>query len=454
MEESMKQYAHEMEQGKLVQLILKFSIPCVIAMVVNALYITVDQIFIGRGVGYIGNAATNIAFPVEILAMGISLMIGDGAAAFYSIKLGEKNMKDAEKTAGTALSLFILCGLIIMAVTFVFMKNILWTFGATEHNFSYAYDYLKISIWGFPFFMCAAGFTSIIRADGNPQYSMAAISIGAIMNVILDPIFIFGFNMGIKGAAIATVIGELSSFLVCISYVKKFRNIKFRSKLLKIDFNIVKSIMFFGLSSFVTQLSVTILVVASNILLSRYGQQSVYGSDIPLSSMGIVMKVNEILMGVLIGIAVGGQPIVGYNYGAENLKRVKEVYLMLVKISSLAALIGFVVFQVFPQSIINLFGINNALYNEFALRSFRIFLLFCIFAGFEMTTSIFFQSIGQPIKSMILTVCKQILFIIPIMIILCRLTGVEGVLYAGPIAEVLSVVVTFIMILKELRKFK
>ena len=452
MEESKKVYENLMEKGNLGSLIMKFSIPCVIAMVVNALYSIVDQIFIGQGVGYIGNAATNVTFPLVVLAMGFSLLLGDGAASFYSIKLGEKNKEEGAKAIGNAILLLVILGLIFVTIGYIFMEKMLWCFGATTTNISYALDYMKIILIGFPFMILACGLNSIIRADGSPQYSMAAMLVGAIINTILDPIFIFVFHMGVKGAAIATIIGQIISCIISICYIRKFKNIQFKINLLRFDKKISKTIMSFGVSSLITQVAVTLIIITSNNALAYYGAVSIYGSDIPISAMGIVMKVNEILIGVVIGIAVGGQPILGYNYGAGNFKRVKDTYFMLIKIATVVSILAFINFQFFPQSIINLFGQSSSLYNEFALKSFKIFLMLCPFIGFELTTCIFFQAIGEPVKAIILTLCKQTLFIIPLMIILPIYIGVEGVLYAGPAAEGISVLCALIFCAYQMKK--
>lgn len=452
-EESVKISENYIENERLSKLIMKFSIPCVLAMVVNALYLTVDQIFIGQGVGYIGNAATNVTFPFVVLALGFSLLLGDGAAAFYSIKLGEKNKEEGAKAIGNAIIMLVLLGLIFLLIGYAFIDKLLWSFGATSTNISIALDYMRIILAGFPFMIFAAGINSIIRADGSPEYSMLAMIVGAVINIALNPIFIFVLHMGVKGSALATIIGEIISCTISIMYFKKFKNIKFSKEYLKLDINISKSIMFLGASSLITQLAVTVIIIVSNNMLKDYGAQSIYGSDIPLSAVGIVMKVNEILLGVVIGIAIGGQPILGYNYGAKNFKRVKATYFMLIKIASVVSVIGFIIFQFFPQGIINLFGQNDALYNEFALKAFKIFLGLCMFIGFELTTCVFFQAIGHPAKAVILTLCKQTFFIVPLMIILPKFFGVLGVLYAGPCAEILSVIVTVILITSELKKY-
>ena len=452
-EESIKISENYFENEKIGKLIMKFSIPCVIAMVVNALYSIVDQIFIGQGVGYIGNAATNVTFPFIVLALGFSLLLGDGAAAFYSIKLGEKNKEEGAKAIGNAIILMVILGLIFLLVGYIFMEKLLWCFGATNTNISIALDYMRIILIGFPFMILAAGLNSIIRADGSPEYAMLAMIVGAVTNIILDPIVIFTFDMGVKGAAIATIIGQILSCMVSVMYLKKFKNIKFKREYLKLDINVSKTIMLFGVSSLITQVAVTVIIIVSNNMLKDYGAQSIYGSDIPISAIGIVMKVNELLLGVVIGIAIGGQPILGYNYGAKNFTRVKDTYFMLIKIATVVSIIGFILFQFFTQSIINLFGQNDVLYNEFALKSFKIFLSFCMFIGFELTTCVFFQAIGKPGKALMLTLCKQTFFIVPLMIILPKFLGVLGVLYAGPCAEILSVIVTVILITSELKKY-
>ena len=453
-EENIKISKDYIANEKLSKLIMKFSIPCVIAMVVNALYSTVDQIFIGQGVGYIGNAATNITFPLVVLALGFSLLLGDGAAAFYSIKLGEKNKEEGAKAIGNAIILMVVLGLIFLIFGYVFMEKLLWSFGATSNNISIALDYMRIILIGFPFMILAAGLNSIIRADGSPEYSMLAMILGAVANIILDPIFIFNFNMGVKGAAIATIIGQILSCIISLMYFKKLKNIKFKKEHLKFDIKVSKTIMFLGASSLITQVAVMVIIVVSNNMLKHYGAQSIYGSDIPISAIGIVMKVNEILLGVVIGIAMGGQPILGYNYGAKNFARVKDTYFMLIKIATVVSIIGFILFQFFTQNIISIFGQNDVLYNEFALKSFKIFLMLCIFIGFELTTCVFFQAIGHPVKAVILTLCKQTFFIVPLMIILPKFFGVLGVLYAGPCAEILSVIVTIIFITSEFNHIK
>ena len=453
MVENTKTISNPMESEKLSKLIFKFSLPCVVAMVVNALYNIIDQIFIGQGVGYIGNAATTVAFPLFVLSEGLALLFGDGAAAFYSIKLGENNPKEGIKAVGNSITMLIIIGILFGIVSYIFIEELLWSFGATENNIAYALDYMKIVLISMPLAIISTGLSSIIRADGNPQYAMFSLLIGTIINCVLDPILIFGFNMGVIGAAITTVIGQIISFIISINYFNRFKTIKFKKEDFIINKKVIKTIMLFGLSTFITQVAVTFIVIVSNNMISKYGAESMYGSDIPLSAIGIVMKVNDILLGIVIVIAVGGQPIVGYNYGAKNIKRVKEAYYIIIKIATAVSMIAFIIFQFFPQQLVYLFGKNDALYNEFAIKAFRIFLMLCLFTGFELTTMIFFQAIGKPQKSVILTLCKQTIFIIPLMLVFPRFFGVEGVLYAGPCAEFMSVGVTLIMIITQFKDF-
>ena len=450
----MNKHGNLMEKGDLKKLILKFARPSVIAMIISASYNIIDQIFIGRGVGYIGNAATSLGFPIIVLSQGFALLLGDGAAAYYSIKLGENKGGEGAKTVGNTISLLIIIGILFGVVSYLFLEKFLWAFGGTSSNINYALDYMRIIVPVIPLVIFSTGMSSIIRADGSPEYGMISLVIGTVLNCILDPLFIFVFDMGIKGAALATVIGEFISFLLVLNYLRRFKSINLKKYCFKLNFDIVKRVCLLGLPTFITQAAVTLIIVTSNTMLSKYGAVSRYGSDITLSSMSIVMKVYDILLGIIIGISVGGQPVAGFNYGARNYKRVRDTYIILIKFTTIVSILGFILFQFFPELIINLFGKNNDLYNEFAVKSFRIFLMLCMFIGFEIVTSIFFQSIGRAGKSIILTLCKQTIFIIPLMIILPRYLGVEGVLYAGPIAEALSAIIAFVLIRIQFKEFK
>lgn len=443
-----------MESMNMTKLIMKFALPCVIAMIVSSLYNIVDQIFIGRCTGYIGNAATNVGFPLIMAAQGIGLLFGDGAAAIYSIKLGENKKDESSKIIGTIISVLIIFSVIYLIISPFVLERSMWYFGATKTTISYVLDYMKIVNLSIPMTIFSCGLSPIIRADGSPQYSMSALVIGVIVNCVLDAVFMFSFKMGIKGAAYATLIGEIITTILCIRYIFRFKNISLKISDLKIEMHLLCKVMLYGLPTLIIQLAVTLIIIVSNNMLTEYGALSVYGSDIPLASMGIVMKVNDLLLGIIIGIGAGGQPILGYNMGSHNIKRVKEAYFSLIKIASFVAAAGFIMFQFCPQYIINLFGRDNgSLYNEFALKSFKIFLMLCAFIGFELISITFLQSIGRPLKSIILSLCKQTFYLIPLMIVLPKFYGVDGVLYAGPCAEALSVVTAVILIRKQFKEF-
>lgn len=449
-EENFK-FQNPLESEKISKLLLKFAIPSVISMVVNALYNIVDQIFIGQGVGYLGNAATNVAFPLVTISMAIALMTGNGAAALYSLKLGAKEEESAAKTIGNAVSVMIISGIGILCLGLIFFKPLLYVFGATEAVMPYAIDYTRIIIIGLPFVIISTGLNAIIRADGSPKYSMYSMLVGAIINIILDPIFIFGFGMGVQGAAIATIIGQFVSLVFSLRYIRLFRNVTISRELLKLDKKIVKTILSFGASSFATQMAITLVQITLNNTIRYYGGLSIYGSDIPLSVMGIVMKVNMIVTSIILGIGIGSQPILGYNYGAKRYDRVRKTYMTSVLAASVFSVAGLLILQIFTQSVVNLFGSESALYNEFAIKSFKIFVSGMFLVGFQIVSSIYFQAVGKPLKSAFLSLSRQAFLLAPLVVIMPIMFGIEGILYAGPLADIVSAAITAVFITKEIK---
>jgi len=322
------------------RLIVKFAVPSVIALLVNSLYNIVDQIFIGWGVGYLGNGATNIVFPITIIALALSMMIGNGGAAYLSLKMGEGEVETAKKGVGNAVTLVTIVSILLAVIFLVWIDPILTLFGATDVLRPFALEYGFIIGAGLPFMMISAAINSMIRADGSPKYAMLSMVIGAIINVILDPVFIFVFQMGVKGAAIATIIGQVASFVVSVLYMPHFKSVQLNKSSFAPCAKVSVNIVIFGLSSFITQFAITIVMALTNNLLAKYGAQSVYGAEIPLTATGIVMKVNQIMIAILLGIATGTQPIIGYNYGAKSYHRVKkalEISLIASEIVSVAA---------------------------------------------------------------------------------------------------------------------
>ena len=450
-----------MEQGenilgkeKIGKLIRKFSIPCIISMLVNSLYNIVDQIFIGQDVGYLGNGATNVVFPLVMIGLAFSLMIGDGASAYLSLKLGEKKKKEAEQGVGNAILLCAIVSVVFCTITLVFLPQFLNLFGCTDNLKDYAMAYGRIIAIGLPFSIIGTTLNSIIRADGSPKYSMISMVSGAVLNTILDAIFIFGLHKGVEGAAIATVISQIFTFVLNVAYIKKFKSIKLTKESFKLKGSVCRKVSLLGVSSFITQMSFVFVMTAENNLLGKYGAESEYGSEIPITVLGIVMKISQILNSIIIGIAAGSQPILGYNYGAKKYDRVKQTLKIVLASSVVISTIAFILFQTIPDKLILIFGSGDENYIKFACLAFRTYLLLCIVNGVQIPSGIFFQAIGQSIKSAILSLSRQIVILIPAMFILSHMFGIMGVLYAGPVADALAFVLASIFLFREIKALK
>lgn len=436
---------------KIGKLIRKFSIPCIISMLVNSLYNIVDQIFIGRGVGYLGNGATNIVFPIVMICLAFSLMYGDGTSAYLSLKLGEKKEKEAAKGVANGILTASIIAIVLCAITLIFLPQILNVFGCTDALRPYALRYGGIIAIGIPFMMIGTTLNSIIRADGSPRFSMTTMVTGAILNTMLDPIFIFVFKMGVEGAAIATILSQFITFLFNASYVRKFKTIQLSKKMFKPQGSIIKKVTMLGVSSFINQMSIVLVLAIENNLLVKYGMESKFGSEIPITVLGIVMKISQILNSIIIGIAVGAQPIFGYNYGAKNFSRVKEALKKVLGIGVLISVIAFILFQTIPDKLIAIFGSGDEIYIEFACITFRTYLMLCIVNGIQIPSGIFFQAIGKAQKSAILSLSRQVLFLIPAMIGFGSIWGLMGVLYAGPFADGLAFVLATSLLIYEVK---
>lgn len=436
---------------KISKLMLKFSIPSIISLVVNSLYNIVDQIFIGRGVGYLGNGATNVVFPITVLAMAFAFMIGDGGAAYLSLKLGQKKKEDAAKGVANAIIIGTIISLIMFAGGLIFLPQLLNLFGCTDGLRDYALSYGRIIVIGLPFFILGSVLNGMIRADGSPQYAMASMVTGAILNIILDPIFIFPLNMGVEGAALATIISQFVTFLMNALYIKKFKTIELSRKIFKFESKVGLKVLSLGISSFITQMSFVFLISVQNNLLGKYGAESKFGQDIPITVLGIVMKINQILNSIIIGVAAGAQPILGYNYGAGKFDRVKKTLKTVLTCTITVSITAFILFQTIPEKLISIFGSGDSNYMEFACLTFRTYLLLCICNGVQIPSGIFFQAIGKSIKSAILSLSRQILLLIPGMIIFSSIFGLMGILYAGPIADGIAFCISSTLLIFEMK---
>lgn len=439
---------------KIGKLIRKFSIPCIISLVVNSLYNIVDQIFIGWGVGYLGNGATNVVFPLTMVCLAFALMFGDGSSALLSLKLGEKKKDEAAKGVANGILFSVIVAILLCAIILGFLPQLINLFGCTDALRDYALGYGYFIAIGLPFMMIGTTLNSIIRADGSPKYAMASMLIGAVLNIILDPVFIFVFNMGVEGAAIATAISQFVTFLMNVIYIKRFKSVKIKKQDFKLKFSLVKTVSMLGISSFITQMAIVIVMAFENNLLGKYGAESEFGSEIPITVLGIVMKISQILNSIVIGIAAGAQPIIGYNYGAEKYDRVKKTLKTVLGLSVAVSTVAFILFQTIPDKLILIFGSGDALYMEFACLAFRTYLMFVIFNGIQIPAGIFFQAIGKGIKSALISLSRQILFLIPAMVVLGHLFGIHGILFAGPFADGLAFIIATILLVTEVRKFK
>lgn len=433
---------------KIGKLLAKFAIPGIISMVVNSLYNIVDQIFIGQGVGYLGNGATTVIFPMITFAMAFSLLFGDGSATFLSLKLGEKKDDEAARGTGAGIIGFVGIGIIITILYLIFLEPLCKLFGASEAILPYAKDYGRIITYGLPFCAVCAGGASIIRADGNPKFNMIGLFAGTIINVVLDPIFIFVFHWGVKGAAFATILGQFANAVLNIYYFsKKMRNVSLNRFVFRKSISYIPRVSKLGISSFITQMALVVAMATRNNVLVTYGAKSKYGSDIPVTTLGITMKTFTIIMSIVLGLSAGAQPIFGYNYGSGKYDRVKKTFKLVAVLSTIICTVAFFLAQFKPLAIISIFGSESDLYNEFAIKCMKIYLMLIPTVGIQIMSGIFFQALGYPVQASILSLSKQIIFQLPVTILLPVFMGVEGVLWAGPVSDVLAFTTMIVMFL-------
>ncbi len=433
------------------KLILKFAIPAMISFLVNALYNIVDQIFIGQGVGMYGNAATNVAFPFNTMCTALALLLGIGAASNFNLRLGAGKREEAGHVAGAGIFLLAVCGTVLSIVVIIFLKPLLYVFGTTDNVYPYALAYTRIVTAGYPLIIFTIGSGQLIRADGSPRYSMICVLAGAVLNTVLDPLFIFVFNMGIAGAAWATVIGQAVSAVLVIRYFFRFKTLKLGWNFLRPRLHDVGAILSLGVAAFFNQISMAIVQVLLNNALTHYGALSPYGSDIPLACVGVISKVNILFIGLTIGIAQGCQPINGFNYGAKNYGRVKETYTKGLLAATGVSILFFLLFQIFPRAIVSIFGQGSELYFEFAERYMRIFMLLTFINGIQPVTANFFTSIGKAKIGLFISLTRQLIFLLPLILFLPLFWGIDGLMYAGPIADGIAGILAIAFALRELR---
>ena len=459
----LKKEIRDLGQERISKLLIKFSIPCVMGLLISAFYNIVDQIFIGNSeLGYLGNAATGVSFPVICIANAFAWCVGDGAASFLSICAGRGDADRAHKCVGTGITVTTGISVVLMAVCLIWARPLMALFGASEQTLDMAVTYFRIVAVFFPAYLLMNVMNSMIRADGSPTYAMFAMLTGAISNIILDPIFIFVLKWGIAGAAWATVIGQSLSFGVCAIYFFRPKTFRLRVKSFVPDGGVLRSVIALGGATFVTQLSIVILSLVSNMTLAKYGALSVYGPDIPISVFSIQTKVYTIVCNIVTGVVLGGQPIFGYNYGAGNMKRVRQAYNLVLRVTLIVGICAVALFQLWPQGVIHIFGAGDALYLEFAVKTFRIYLSLTMVTCLVKMTAVFFQSIGKSANAMIASLVRDVVCFTPLALLLPALleraeagSGIHGILYAAPISDlvalavILGLTVPFIRTLKK-----
>lgn len=445
--------------GKLLK---KFAVPSIISMLVMSLYNIVDQIFIGQKVGELGNAATNVAFPLTTLCLATALTLGIGAAAGFNLNMGAGDTKKAPYFIGNATTLMLTVGLVLAVITAFFMKPMLLFFGSTGNVLPYAIEYTAVLAIGYPAAILSAGGAHLIRADGSPNFSMACNLAGAIINVILDYVFVIVFNWGMTGAAIATIIGQYVATIMVLWYLTRFKTVKLKKEHFIPKKKICTKTCHLGMAQGLNQLAIMLVQIVMNKTLTYYGALSSFGADIPLAVCGIVMKVNQVYFSVCIGVAQGMQPIVSFNRGARKFDRVRKTYRMALTCNIIISCLAFVVFQLFPEQLLSIFGSGSEAYVQFGIKFFRIFLFMTFLNGIQPITSTFCTVIGEPNKGTFLSLTRQVICFIPLMLVLpfafaeiCgQAMGIEGVMYVAPISDFLAAALSLIVVKKVFKTLR
>ena len=428
------------------KLLFKFSLPAIIGMLVNGLYNMVDRIFIGRGVGSLALSGLAAGFPLSIINMAFGMLVGIGSSAMISIKLGEKDKDSAEKILGNALVLSIILSLMFTLFGLLFLDKLLIIFGASAETINYARDYMKFIIGGAVLQNIGFGMNNIIRSEGSPRIAMATMLIGAIINTILDPIFIFVFHMGVQGAAIATIISQgISSIWVLAHFISGRSTLKFKKENFKLRIETIKHILAIGMSPFAMQIAASVVTtIYNNSLLT-------YGGNLAVASMGIINSIIMLFFMPIFGINQGVQPIIGYNYGAKNYARVKKALKLAIMAAVFISIIGFIVIQAFPRELIGLFNKKDAELIAIGSRGMRIDMIFLPIIGFQIVSSNYFQAIGKAKISIILSLSRQVLILIPILLIIPPIFKLDGVWASAPIADLLSAILTGILLYRDIK---
>ncbi len=448
--------------GKLMR---KYAVPCIISLLVGALYNIVDQIFIANAsyLGSYGNAANTVVFPLTVVALAIAVMAGDGCCAFVSLSLGKKEPENASKSMGNSILLTVLFSLVLCGIYLIFGDQIIAMFGGTvnEETFRHSREYFFWISLGIPFYMFGQAMNPVIRADGSPKFAMAATLTGAVINIILDPVFIFAFKLGMMGAAVATVIGQIATALLSIWYLLHTKVVKLSGKDFKLKGEIVRRTLVLGICSFLSQISLVAAMAAINNMIRKYGAlDEIFGREqyaqIPMAVVGIVMKFFQIVISIVVGMAAGCIPIVGYNMGAGLNRRVQDIFTKLLAAEAVVGGVSLVIVEFFPVGLINIFGAANesVYYTDFAIRAFRIYLCMIVFACVNKAAFIFLQAMGKAVASTMLSMVREIIFGVGFALLLPRFYGLDGVLYSMPVSDILTFIVSAVIIVSTYKQLR
>ncbi len=453
----MEQNQSYLATEKVSKLMGKYAVPCIISLLVGALYNIVDQIFIANAgyLGSYGNAANTVVFPLTVIALAIAVMIGDGCCAFVSLNLGKGNKTAAANSIGLSVLMSVISGVFLCAVYLLFSTPIITVFGGTvnEETFALSKEYFFYITLGIPFYMFGQAMNPVIRADGSPRFAMASTLLGAILNIILDPIFIFCFHWGMMGAAVATVIGQIATALLSLVYILRTKSVKLTGRDLRWNKAIAGRTLSLGICSFLSQISLVAAMAAINNMIRKYGAlDPVFGQEryaqIPMAVVGIVMKVFQIVISVVIGMAAGCIPVVGYNMGAERHERVKKLFSLLLACEAAVGLVALIVVEFLPHRLIGIFGSANesVYYTEFAVKAFRIYLCMIVFACLNKATFIFLQAMGKAVASTLLSMVREIVFGVGLALLLPLFFGLDGVLYSMPVSDILTAMISAVIV--------
>ncbi len=442
----------DLSTAKVTDLIGKYALPAILSSLVGSIYNIADQIFIGQKLGTMGNAATNVAFPLVLLMVTFSMMIGSGGASRFSLQQGAGETQEAGKTVGNSLVAFLVSGIALMLVSLVFLRPLMSIFGAKGETLDLAFAYTQITAIGMPFYILGTGWSMFIRADGSPKYAMASTITGAVINIVLDPLLIFTFDMGIQGAAIATVAGQIISAVIAVSYLSRFKGVHHQKQYFSPDLKVIGHILLLGTPIGLMQIAVMLVQIVMNNVLGYYGELSGYGRDIPLAVAGIVSKVSTVFNSIIMGISQSCQPIFGYNHGAGNRSRVKETYRQAAMIVTVVSTTAFLLFQIFPVQVLQIFQKGNPQFLSFGSAYLRVFMFAIFLNGIQILTANFFPAIGNPKKGMLASLSRQVLFQLPLILVLPLFLGMNGILLAGPLADTSAFLLSMFLLKKEFRK--